>query len=120
MGKIVDFLASGAAISQNLNTGFTSFETDAVQITPNNVQGILTIQFATTTAAGDAQFKIQQSIDGTLYDYLRDIYQQDIILTLIDGSVTIANLIDVHTSYIKLVGYSAGTGTLTGIKMIIK
>jgi len=93
-------------------TGLSSYVGDHVGV----VRGGLSVQLTTSSAAGEAKVKFQQSLDGTNWDFVYDS-NQDVIIVDIDRDCVIATFDGLHTPYFRVVGSSDGSaGTLTGIK----
>jgi len=119
MGKSANIEKSGSAtISQNLETSFDTWESDAFNLSGNNEEGIITLQVNCSSAA-TATIGIKQSVDGTNFDVVDDSNQANIVIAL-NTTTTILNVINIHSSFIKVYGVSGGTGTLETIDVIVK
>jgi hypothetical protein len=118
LSNVVSVGSTSPILAKNFAVDFTSWVSDVINISPDNKQGIVTIQFNTSSAVG-AGVKIAQSLEGLNWDYVRDSNGDEIEIIL-SGSCTIANVVNLHSTFIKLVGSTAGTGILATINILVK
>ncbi len=93
--------------------------TDPFRISQGIRHGVLVIQFNMSNLTGTPKYKLQQSLDGDSYDYVKDS-EGIVIERTLEGTVFIDTFAFVWGSYVKIVGSENGTGgTIDSINMII-
>ncbi|NCD10138.1 MAG: hypothetical protein EOL98_12090 [Negativicutes bacterium] len=101
-------------------------ESDTINISSHNNNGIVVIEFLFSTAitVAGGRIKLLQSIDGEHFDSVRDHYSSEIEITfpvISTDKAFIASFANVHATYIKVYGSGNGTnGVISSIKAILK
>ena len=124
MGMLIDIDKGNIGNINALSGKFSA----AVNISGFNKTGVLSVAFhfspAITAITAVGKWKLQQSLDGEKFDFVRDAEGNDIEISFPVTAITaahITNFSNLHTTYIRIAGTNSGTnGVISKIQIIAK